>query len=157
MYKTNGSDDTFAFGRALGENLLPGDTVLLYGDLGCGKSVLARGAAYALGVKDEMASPTFTIMQPYEGEFARVYHFDLYRLSGADELFAAGLEDHISGDGVALVEWPQQADLCPAVRIEIDIVRADDVNEREIDLAAFGFGAREDAIRKALLKWEADK
>ena len=155
MYKTTGSNDTFAFGCALGSALLPGDTVLLYGDLGTGKSVLARGAARALGVTEEMASPTFTLMQPYKGESTNVYHFDLYRLSDADELFASGLEDHIASDGVALVEWPQQADLSPDVRVEIDLMRTESSDEREIDVGIFGFGAREAQIREALKKWEA--
>ena len=68
MFITHGGEDTFAFGRALGAYLKKGDTVLLYGDLGAGKSVLARGIACALGVNEEMASPTFTLMQPYAGK-----------------------------------------------------------------------------------------
>lgn len=155
MYITRGSNDTFEFGRALGVNLRAGDSVLLYGDLGTGKSVLARGVARALGVADEMASPTFTIMQPYKGAHTSVYHFDLYRLSGADELFASGLEDHIGTDGVSLIEWPQQADLSPERRIEIDIVRGAQFNEREIDVAIFGADERTEAILSSLQKWEA--
>ena len=81
MFVTHGGEDTFAFGQALGAFLKKGDTVLLYGDLGAGKSVLARGIADALGVSGEMASPTFTLMQPYNGKKEKVYHFDLYRLS----------------------------------------------------------------------------
>ena len=82
--KTRSEDDTFALGRALGAFLRPGDSLLLSGDLGTGKSVLARGAARALGVEGPMPSPSFTIMFPYEG-CVPVYHFDLYRLSGPDE------------------------------------------------------------------------
>ncbi|MBQ3078539.1 MAG: tRNA (adenosine(37)-N6)-threonylcarbamoyltransferase complex ATPase subunit type 1 TsaE [Clostridia bacterium] len=157
MYITRSSEDTFTFGRALGKFLKAGDTVLLYGDLGCGKSVLARGIAASLGVKDEMASPTFTIMQPYQGDTEKVYHFDLYRLSSADELFAAGLCDHIASDGVALVEWPQQADLSPDVRVEVDIYRAEDFEAREIEIALIGMDERADEILLSIRKWEEDQ
>jgi len=154
MFVTHGGEDTFQFGKALGAFLKKGDTVLLYGDLGAGKSVLARGIASALGVDEEMASPTFTLMQPYAGKKEKVYHFDLYRLSGEDELFAAGLDDHIGGDGVALIEWPQQADVCPPVRVEIDILRGKEFDEREIEIALFGMDDRTDEVYESIRKWE---
>ena len=154
MFVTHGGEDTFAFGQALGVFLKKGDTVLLYGDLGAGKSVLARGIADALGVSGEMASPTFTLMQPYNGKKEKVYHFDLYRLSGEDELYAAGLNDHIGGDGVALIEWPQQADVCPPVRVEIDILRGKEFDEREIEIALFGMDDRTDEVYESIRKWE---
>ena len=154
MYITKTSEDTFEFGRALGACLVKGDTVLLYGDLGTGKSVMARGCANALGVNEAMASPTFTIMQPYRGNETNVFHFDLYRLSGADELFATGLMDNLGGDGVSLVEWPQQADVCPGVRVEIDIERGEEFDERHIDVGLFGMDDREDRILNVLKKWE---
>ncbi len=154
-YITSSADDTFAFGMALGEHLRAGDTVLLYGRLGAGKSVLARGAARALGVSEHMASPTFTIMQPYAGDGVNVYHFDLYRLSSADELFATGLYDNLGSDGVALVEWPQQAELSPERRVEIDIEHSDGESERRIDVGLFGMNGREGDIIKALARWEA--
>lgn len=155
MYITHHSDDTFLFGEALGAFLRPGDTVLLYGDLGAGKSVLARGCARALGVTEAMASPTFTLMQPYQGHDTPVFHFDLYRLDGADELFFTGLCDHLGGNGVSLVEWPQQADVCPDVRAEIDIERGATCDERRIDLTLVGMDDRAAAIRQALARWEA--
>ena len=96
--KTRSEDDTFALGRALGAFLRPGDALLLSGDLGTGKSVLARGAARSLGVEGPMPSPSFTILFPYEGK-CPVYHFDLYRLSGPDEFEAAGLYEWFGGAG----------------------------------------------------------
>lgn len=155
MYVTRNSEDTFSFASAIGRHLLPGDTVLLYGDLGAGKSVFARGAARALGVQDEMASPTFTLMQPYTGENGvKVYHFDLYRISDEDEFFASGLQDQIGTDGVALIEWPQQADVCPEKRIEIDIVRASDFDGRDIEINMFGMDGREEEILMSVRRWE---
>jgi len=155
MYVTRNSEDTFLFASAIGAHLLPGDTVLLYGDLGAGKSVFARGCARVLGVFDEMASPTFTLMQPYKGKTgANVYHFDLYRISDEDEFFASGLQDHIGTDGVSLIEWPQQADVCPEKRIEIDIVRAEDFDGREIEINMFGMDDREEIILSSVRRWE---
>ena len=155
MYFTRNSDETFLFASALGQHLLPGDTVLLYGDLGAGKSVFARGCARALGVRDEMASPTFTLMQPYKGkDNINVYHFDLYRIQDEDEFFASGLQDHIGTDGVSLIEWPQQADVCPPVRVEIDILRGKEFDEREIEIALFGMDDRTDEVYESIRKWE---
>ena len=150
MYITHSSDETFAFGKVLGEFIQKGDSVLLYGDLGAGKSVLARGIASALGVNEAMASPTFTLMQPYFGDNFPVYHFDLYRLSGEDELYYSGLEEKIGSDGAALIEWPQQADVCPEKRIEIDITRLEDADDRLIEIQIFGMDGRETQIINAL-------
>ena len=97
--------DTRQLGTRLAALLGAGDVVFLLGDLGAGKSVLARGIAAGLGVEGPMPSPTFTLMQPYQGRLP-VYHFDLYRLSSPEEVSEAGLEEYLFGDGVALVEWP---------------------------------------------------
>lgn len=156
MYVTHSSGETARFGFLLGKHLLPGDTVLLYGDLGSGKSVLARGCAGALGVEGSMASPTFTLMQPYKGSFCPVYHFDLYRLSDADELYYAGLDEHIGGDGVALIEWPQQADVSPGKRIEIDFERGKDPDSRLIELTMIGMDERADEILASLGEFETE-
>ena len=116
-FETCSEADTLAFGRALGAQLRPGDTLLLSGELGAGKSVLARGAARALGVEGPMPSPSFTIMLSYSGR-VRVHHFDLYRLGDAEEFYAAGLDEWFGGEDVCLVEWPEmaQADFAPCVR-----------------------------------------
>lgn len=150
MFKTNSARQTARLGEILGRFLRAGDTVLLYGDLGSGKSVFARGCAGALGVRSDMASPTFTLMQPYEGNGVKVYHFDLYRLSGEDELYYSGLEEHISSDGVALIEWPQQADVCPDIRVEVDFERGEQPDERLIDIALIGMDDRSKEILAAL-------
>ena len=155
-YVSSSSEETAKIGFTLGKYLKSGDTVLLYGDLGSGKSVFARGCAAALGVKGSMASPTFTLMQPYEGTETKVYHFDLYRLSDADELYYAGLDEHIGGDGVALIEWPQQADVCPKKRVEIDFERGEDPDKRNIELELIGMDDRKDAILRAMSVFAAE-
>ena len=155
-YVSRSAEETAEIARTLGLFLRAGDSVLLYGELGAGKSVFARGAARALGVRSEMASPSFTLMQSYPGESCEVRHFDLYRLSGADELYFSGLEEQLSGEGaVSLIEWPQQADVCPVRRVEVDIGRGKAFDERIIDIALFGMDGREDEIARALKRFEA--
>lgn len=84
--------------------------MLLRGELGAGKSVLARAAARGMGVTGPVPSPTFTIMNVHEGRRMRLYHFDLYRLESADELFELGLFEYLPApDGASLVEWPERA------------------------------------------------
>jgi tRNA threonylcarbamoyladenosine biosynthesis protein TsaE len=131
MYFTNSEADTFAFGRALGACLRAGDCVLLTGDLGAGKSVLVRGVADAHGVTGAMPSPTFVLMIPYEGD-VKIYHFDLYRLGDPDEFYEAGLEEFVGGDGIALIEWPQMADLHPAGAVHVELRRGAGDDDRVI-------------------------
>ena len=121
-YITRSEADTMEFAGCIAEMLADGDTVLLHGDLGAGKSVFARGVARALGVQGAMPSPTFTLMIPYQGRRA-LYHYDLYRLNDPDEFYEAGLDENIGGAGVALVEWPEMADIDPVPRLDITIER----------------------------------
>ena len=95
-------------GNRLAATLRVGDIVLLYGDLGTGKTVLARGIATGLGVPaTEVRSPSFTFLNPYRGRMP-VYHIDLYRVNRPADLDELGLEEVLGGDGVALVEWPER-------------------------------------------------
>ena len=151
-YTTHSEEETASFGFALGNCLKKGDTVLLSGDLGAGKSVLARGIARAKGVRGAMASPTFTLMQPYEGT-EKVYHFDLYRLADADELYAAGLDEYIGTDGIALVEWPIEDTVAPPY-VEIHLKRGEDDAARTIEIRTCGMEERARAIATALSAWE---
>ena len=143
--KTRSEDDTFALGRALGAFLRPGDALLLSGDLGTGKSVLARGAARSLGVEGPMPSPSFTILFPYEGK-CPVYHFDLYRLSGPDEFEAAGLYEWFGGAGVCLVEWPETVDLDARPCVRLTLRRAAEDGARDVELVTDGVPLNEAAF-----------
>ena len=134
-YLTRSEEDTRALAACFAEGLKAGDCVLLHGDLGAGKSVFVRGAARALGVTGAMPSPTFTLMIPYEGRM-KVIHFDLYRLSDPEEFYAAGLDEFVGGDGVALIEWPEMAELEPEGAVHVRIARSplgDEAREIEID------------------------
>ena len=153
-YLTRSEADTMALATALAPMLSSGDTVLLEGDLGVGKSVLARGIARGMGVTGPMPSPTFTLLIPYEGK-KKLYHFDLYRLNDPDEFYAAGLDEFIGGDGVALIEWPEMADIDPVPALHVTISRSagGDENEREIIIEAVG----KDADASLLSEWSVEK
>ena len=150
--KTRSEDDTFALGRALGAFLRPGDALLLSGDLGTGKSVLARGAARSLGVEGPMPSPSFTILFPYEGK-CPVYHFDLYRLSGPDEFEAAGLYEWFGGAGVCLVEWPETVDLDARPCVRLTLRRVAEDGARDVDLETDGVPLNE----AAFVPWRVER
>lgn len=131
-------------GRKLGEQLFPGAFLALMGDLGAGKTALARGIGAGLGVEDIM-SPTFTIVQEHEGGRLPLYHFDAYRLGSAEELYDIGFLDCLSG--VALMEWPENVrEALPPDRLEIRIAGSGDA-PRVIEIQATG-------PRHAGLKWE---
>ena len=135
---TTCANQTRALGEALAASLRPGDVLLLFGDMGAGKSELTRGIARGLGIGGPLPSPTFTILQPYEGGRIPLYHFDWYRLEGEDELFSMGLEEYLGGDGIAVVEWP---DRCPGAwpprRLEITLASLGDQG-RQITLRPVG-------------------
>lgn len=103
-------EDTHALGRQLGAGLPAGATVLLVGPLGAGKTVFAKGIALGLGVRDEVVSPTYTIVSEYRGEKTQVYHVDLYRIEGRDQLENLGFDDLLRGDAVVIVEWGEKLD-----------------------------------------------
>ncbi len=108
--------ETLAFAADFARGLRPGDVVALHGELGAGKSVFARAAMRALGVADEaLPSPTFAIIQEYEGRGCRVAHMDWYRLESAEELEAIGVREYFRPPWICLIEWPERApELLPA-------------------------------------------
>ena len=150
MFKTTSEQDTLSFASALAPMLRPGDTVLLHGDLGAGKSVLARGIARGMGIEGPMPSPTFTLLIPYEGKKGKLYHYDLYRLSDPDEYYAAGLDEFVGGDGVAVVEWPEMAELDVEPSLDVTLSRGAGDEERRIEIDNHGVAGYEAA---ALSKW----
>ena len=137
VFITHSEQETMELGIKMGKLLEAGDIVLLYGNLGAGKTVLTRGIALGLDAKDVVTSPTYTLMHRYEGRVP-VYHFDLYRLKGPDEVLDLGYEEVFYGDGVSIVEWPERLEyLCPEeyVRVEIEIAGE---GKREITVDAVG-------------------
>jgi tRNA threonylcarbamoyladenosine biosynthesis protein TsaE len=149
-YETRSEEETMAFASRLSPMLSAGDAVLLEGDLGAGKSVLARGIARGMGVEGPMPSPTFTLMIPYEAGGRRLYHFDLYRLADPDEYYAAGLDEFVGGDGVAVVEWPGMAELEPEPALRIRLERGAEERTRVIEIENRGVAG---FAPEALARW----
>ena len=100
-----------------------------------------------------MPSPTFTLMIPYEKDGRKLYHFDLYRLADPDEYEAAGLDEFVGGDGVAVIEWPQMAELDPRPCLRISLERCRDDQQRRIDIECDGVAGFDPA---GLADWRAD-
>jgi tRNA threonylcarbamoyladenosine biosynthesis protein TsaE len=120
------TDATARLGAIVAGLLRPGEAVCLTGPLGAGKSTLARGLVRALTTPDEdVPSPTFTLVQFYEGERFPLAHFDLYRLERPDEAYEIGLDEALE-DGAAVIEWPERlGGRLPADRLDIDIAMKD--------------------------------
>jgi tRNA threonylcarbamoyladenosine biosynthesis protein TsaE len=126
---TTSEEETSAVGARLGESLRAGDVVLLYGDLGAGKTAFVRGLAQGLGApEDEVTSPTFTIVQEYPGRVT-LFHVDLYRLE-AREVDDLGLEELVLGDGVVAIEWAERWRGRPDDAIEVRIEDAGEERRR---------------------------
>ena len=130
---TNGPEETEALGARLARALEPGAVVAFTGDLGAGKTAFVRGLARGLGIPDRVTSPTFTIVNEYEGGRLPLFHFDLYRLGCADELFDIGWEDYLARGGVCAVEWSERMEeLLEPGTIRVDLRRGEDEDRRVI-------------------------
>ena len=130
---TNGPEETEALGARLARALEPGAVVAFTGDLGAGKTAFVRGLARGLGVQDRVTSPTFTVVNEYEGGRLPLFHFDLYRLGSADELFDIGWEDYLARGGVCAVEWSERMEeLLEPGTIRVDLRRGEDESRRVI-------------------------
>lgn len=110
VFTTESPDETEELGRRLAAALKPGDVVALTGELGSGKTRFVQGIALGLGHKGYTKSPSFTILNIYQGESIELYHIDLYRVSGPRELDDLGLEEYIYGQGVCVIEWADRAE-----------------------------------------------
>ena len=127
--------ETEALGRALVERLSPGAVVAFTGDLGAGKTAFVRGMAKGLDIPQRVTSPTFTIVNEYEGGRLPLFHFDLYRLGSSDELFDIGWEDFLRRGGICAVEWSENvADALEPDTVFIDIRRGDGPGDRVITI-----------------------
>ncbi len=136
VFVTKSPDETVNIGRMVGERLVAGSVVTLWGEMGAGKTTITRGIAYGLGIPRQIpiTSPTFTMINEYDGRL-KLYHIDLYRISSVDELDTLPLREIIHGeDGVVVIEWPEKLEIyLPESRLDIMLDFVSD-NERLITL-----------------------
>ena len=117
----NNDQETREIGFKLGKLLKPGSIVCLIGDLGAGKTTMTQSLAEALEVDDYITSPTFTIVNQYEGKMP-LYHFDVYRIGCSEEMYDIGFEEYINGDGVCIIEWANIIeDILPDEYLKIEL------------------------------------
>ena len=122
---THSPEETEKIGEALAKSLQPGTILAYRGDLGAGKTAFTRGLARGLGCKETVTSPTYTIVNEYLGGRLPLFHFDMYRLASADDLFDIGWEDYLERGGVCAVEWSENvADAMPEGTVYVTIERA---------------------------------
>lgn len=122
--ETGSPEETFALGKMLGEQSAAGTVYTLTGDLGAGKTIFTQGFAEGLGIGEPVNSPTFTILQVYEGGRLPLYHFDVYRIADVEEMDEIGYEDCFYGEGVCLIEWADLIEeILPESRVQVTITK----------------------------------
>ncbi|WP_036931754.1 tRNA (adenosine(37)-N6)-threonylcarbamoyltransferase complex ATPase subunit type 1 TsaE [Proteocatella sphenisci] len=138
-------EKTIEIGMIIGRALKNGDIICLDGDLGAGKTHLSKGIAKGLDIEEEITSPTFTIVQEYEGRIP-LYHFDVYRIADSEEMYNVGFEDYLNKNGAIIIEWSEIIrDILPNDRLEIKLVYAPE-GGRYFTFNAFG-KRHEDLLR----------
>ena len=134
-FLSHSPEETEHIGEMLGRRLRPGTVVAYRGGLGMGKTAFTRGLARGLGCAGRVTSPTFTIVNEYDGA-TPLFHFDMYRLGSSDELFDIGWEDYLTRGGVCAVEWSERVDdAMPADTLWVDIARGTDESDRIITIS----------------------
>lgn len=124
--------DTFALAADIAKTLRAGDVILLHGELGAGKTTFTKGLAKALGIEETVTSPTFNYVKEYQGGRLPLFHFDMYRVSDADEVYELGLEEYFYRGGVVVVEWNKFDGIERPIEVSIRSLGGD-VREIEID------------------------
>lgn len=151
MFEAHSIDDTVRFGHCLGAVLPPGTLVALEGTLGAGKTRLVQAVAESLGVHArDVVSPTFVLVQQYEGE-RTIYHVDVYRLKDEDEFLELGIDEYLTGNTLVFIEWARRVERClPRDRLQIAIDVTGETS-RTLHVIAHG-AAHQDIIRKLVEK-----
>lgn len=134
-YKSHGEDETYAIGKSFASGLSRGDIIALDGDLGCGKTAFVKGVAEFFGCSDEVSSPTFTLVNQYDGDIT-LYHFDVYRLENPSIEECDWMDDYLFGDGICLIEWADNISaVLPDSTVRVRISKtAEDENMRIITI-----------------------
>ncbi len=139
-YHSNSPRETENIAKAFAKTLKSGDVVTLDGDLGVGKTAFVQELFKALGVEEYVSSPTFTIVNCYEGNIP-LYHFDVYRIDDCDEMYEIGYDEYVGGEGIAVIEWANKiAEILPVPRYQITITKdmTKHENFRKIEIESIG-------------------
>ena len=133
---TSSPEETKKLGEKIAQSFYPGQVVAMFGPLGSGKTCLTQGICSGLGVKDFVVSPSFVLINEYQGKY-KVYHIDLFRLEKLSEIINLGYEEYFYGDGICIVEWAEKASaLLPEKRMDIHLKILSE-SEREIRIEKF--------------------
>ena len=136
-FVTNNATETEDLGMKIAKALKGGEVLAMTGDLGAGKTTMTKALARGLGIEEHVTSPTFTIVNEYEGRL-KLFHFDVYRIADIEEMYDLGFEEYIYGDGVSIIEWSNLIkEILPEDTINIEIL-ASDVDERTIRISGRG-------------------
>lgn len=125
--------ETEALGKRLGSQLQPNEVVAMFGDLGAGKTAFTRGVAEGMGITAPVSSPTFALVNEYRTGDKCLYHFDMYRINGWDDLYSTGYFDYLETGAVLLIEWSENIEaVLPESCIRVKLEKTEDENERVI-------------------------
>jgi tRNA threonylcarbamoyladenosine biosynthesis protein TsaE len=140
---TSSEQETLALAQTLAGRLQRGDVVALLGELGTGKTVFVKGICRAFGAQEHVSSPSFVILNRYEGKDKSnrellIYHLDLYRVKSLDEVYDLGYEEFFYGDGITIIEWAEQlGDLLPSTRYDVHLSYGESDSHRRITIESF--------------------
>lgn len=137
-YISNSEKDTYNLAKKFEEKLRGGEVVVLNGDLGAGKTTFTKGLCKALGVTENVTSPTFTLMNIYQSGRLKLYHFDMYRIEDESEALELGLDEFFNSNGVCMIEWAENIrNMIPKNHITINITKLGE-NSREFEFLGLG-------------------
>ena len=126
-FYSKSDSETKEIAERIAKTLSPGTVVCLFGEMGVGKTVFTNGLCRAMGVMDYVSSPTFTVVNEYDGDGFPIYHFDMYRIEDEDELIEIGFDEYLYSGGICIIEWPENIpNSLPENRINVKLMRAGD-------------------------------
>lgn len=139
-YQTNSAEETINIGEKIGSLLHKGDIIAMQGTLGAGKTTITKGIAKALGIDENITSPTFCLISEYEGKMP-LYHMDVYRLDGGEDFINLGVEDMLYGEGVSIIEWSEKVmEELPKKAIILRLEPVEGTTQRNIVIENWPYG-----------------
>ncbi len=134
-FKTESSSQTENIGYALAKSVKYGSVIAMFGDLGAGKTAFTRGFAKGMDISCDVSSPTFALVNEYRGGGKTLYHFDMYRISGWDDLYSTGYFDYLDTGATLIIEWSENIEaILPDDCIRVTITKTDNPDERNIEI-----------------------